>query len=252
MSNVVRLGHFSGPVKFQASDRYSQASKIGNLLGFLMALGLLAWFITHPEIFSPGEPLAPPQDLAITVELWADQPALEAEASPPLFEEIPEMEPLPEMAPIADLDPALEPERVADPVPVKKPPPPKPKANPKVPTAQRTPAPLATEAAAPAAVAAPKANPNESKKFISEFLKLVEKNKFYPHQARRDNLTGTVKVRVSFNGQGQISGLALVAGDYPEVLAQAALSTMEKVKSRWPAKPGAPNSLVVPIAFRLR
>jgi protein TonB len=199
--------------------------------------------------------MAAPRTMAITVEIWEDR--AEPQAAPPVFEEVSELEPLPEIAPMADLDPVPEPERIPDPVPVKKPPPPKPKARAKVQSAPMIPSPVAAEAAAPAVATravttTPKANPNESKKFISDFLRLVEKSKFYPNQARRDNVTGTVKVRVGFTAQGEINSIALVPGDYDQVLGQAALSTMEKVKSRWRAKSGAPNSLVVPIAFKLR
>jgi TonB family protein len=86
---------------------------------------------------------------------------------------------------------------------------------------------------------------------VSEFLRLVERSKYFPHEARRDNITGTVRVRVSFGSGGQITAVNLT-GDYPAVLGQAALTTMDRVRSRWPGKAGGPDSLVVPIAFRLK
>jgi protein TonB len=160
---------------------------------------------------------------------------------------------MPETTPIPEPDPAPEPEREPDPVPAKRPPPPKPKAKPKAKTAPRPEPPKATEAAASAALPAPaQAGPGQSDRFVADFLKVVEKSKFFPHEARRHNVTGTVKVRVSFNGAGEITSISLMPGEYDPILGQAALKTMDKAKARWKAKAGAPDSLVVPIAFKLR
>ncbi|MDR0620389.1 MAG: energy transducer TonB [Deltaproteobacteria bacterium] len=254
MSGLVQYGHFSGTVQYQHGDRYLQASKIGNLAGFALALVLAGWLFTHPSVFGPQAAQQAPESPPIMMELWEEppEPVPVAVPAPPVFEEVTEPEPIPEPVPIPDPDPPPEPERAPDPVQAKKPPPPKQKAKPKAQAAPRPETPKVTEAAVPAATPGPKPAPNESKRFVSDFLRLVEKSKFYPNEAKRDNITGTVKVKVSFNGVGDITGISLVTGGHDPILGQAALKTMEKVKARWRGKAGAPDSLVVPIAFKLR
>lgn len=236
-----RYGLF-GAAATAGRDRYLQASRIGNYSGLALAMALAAWLVAHPGIAWPP-PAGVPERTAITVSMW-EAP----EEAPVDFGEITAPEPIPEPAPMPDFVPPPEPERVAEPVPAKKPPPPRPKVRPR---AQPAPGPASPQAAEAAVPAAPVAQADRDK-FVAGFLRLVERSKFYPGQARRDNLTGTVRVRVSFSPLGEITGVSLAPGDYDPVLGQAALATMEKVRGRWKARPGAPGSLVVPIAFRLR
>ncbi|MDR3135368.1 MAG: energy transducer TonB [Deltaproteobacteria bacterium] len=251
MSGIAQYGQLGKAAQFQLSDRYLQASKVGNLIGFVVALAAFGWVIAHPPIFGLPEPQAVDENIPVTMELWEAPPE-----DLPVFEEISELGPIPEPVPIPDPEPepepepAPEPERAPEPLPAKKPPPPKPIAKPKAKPAPRPLAPEVTEAAAPAAV--PKATEGDSRKFVSAFLRLVENSKFYPNEAKRQNITGTVKVRVSFNSAGEITGTSLVPGEYHAVLGQAALATVSKAKGRWKPRAGAPDALVVPIAFKIR
>jgi protein TonB len=103
---------------------------------------------------------------------------------------------------------------------------------------------LPVEAAAP--------DPALIDRFIADFLRVVEKNKFYPPKAKRVGLTGTVKVRVTFDRQGRVGQITLVAGDYDPELGQGALETIRRAAGRWRPRQGGPEVLVVPIGFKLR
>ncbi|MDR1486963.1 MAG: TonB family protein [Deltaproteobacteria bacterium] len=240
---------------FPDEDRYQQASRFGSLtsLGLFVALGL--WLALNPlnfqgaanpnlnpayialelfeapepEIVEPAIPVAPPEDMV--PELTEPEPMVA----------VPEAEPdEPEVMPFTS--------EIVPP-----PPPEKPKEVKRTPiaaTPQAAAEPQNTQVATSEPTATVSASQQEA--FISAFVKTVEKNKFYPNEARNKGLTGQVKIRVTFDGQGLISSIELVDGDYPVVLGQAALKTMQTVKKRWQAKLGAPNSLVVPISFKLR
>ncbi|MDR1677183.1 MAG: energy transducer TonB [Deltaproteobacteria bacterium] len=259
MSSFAQYGQLNKTANFQLSDRYLQASRLGNIIGFALMLLTVIWLITHPDVFGLPQEAQVAENQPIMVELWEEPPPIEPVVvpEPPALEEIaePEPVPVPEPEPLPEPVPIPEPEVTPEPVPerileqIKKPPPPKPKSKPKP-----KPVPQATAAPAEAAAvpAPPRADPDASRKFISDFIRLVEKSKYYPNEAKRENITGTVKVKVIFNGSGEITGVSLVSGNYNPILGQAAISTLNKVKGRWRARAGAPNSLVVPINFVLR
>jgi TonB family protein len=132
---------------------------------------------------------------------------------------------------------------------------------PKVKLENPPPAPKAPSARqAPSAEPSPEAQaetimteaPISTDKFVADFLRAVERSKFYPAKARREGLTGTVKVRVTFDRQGRVGPVTLIDGDYPPELGQAALETMSRAARRWSPRDGAPEVMVVPIGFRLK
>ncbi|MDR1083473.1 MAG: TonB family protein [Deltaproteobacteria bacterium] len=238
--------------RFQAGDRYPEARRLSNLISLGLAAALTFWLFAHPP--GQGGDQAPVilDQTPVTVELWEEPPPepVPAPEPAPSVEPEPEIFPEPESEPEPVHEPEPVPEPAVKPVKAKVQPKAKPKSNPK---------PVVTAAAPPVqeakggqdGQAAPGGDPDESRRFVSEFLRLVERSKFYPHEARRDNVTGTVRVRVRFGSGGQITAVSLI-GDYPAVLGQAALTTMDRVSSRWPGRAGGPDSLVVPIAFRIK
>ena len=99
--------------------------------------------------------------------------------------------------------------------------------------------------------AAPNTSKLNSDQFINNFLTLVEKNKYYPKNARRAGLTGTVKVKITFDANGKITSAKLAPGNYHQTLGEAALATIEKAKRHWNPAGGGPQSLTIPINFKL-
>jgi TonB family protein len=208
----------------------------------------IVWFFTHPDIFSPSQSLPADKTIQVTVELWEEPPVVIPDA--PLFDEVTSPEEIPVPVPVPEPDPAPIEERVPDPVSARKPPPPKQKPSLR---AQTAPKPVATGSSEAVDMPTPpRTDSDASRRFISDFLKLVEKSKYYPGQARRDGITGIVKVRVSFSSAGDITGMSLLPGSYDPVLGEAAMTTIDRARSRWKAKAGGPGSLVVPIAFRIK
>ncbi|UQZ88036.1 hypothetical protein C4J81_01905 [Deltaproteobacteria bacterium Smac51] len=221
-----------------ARDRRRDASRWGAALSFAFYLGLGLYLCCNPKIFAAHVGPTEPEPILIEMVSFAEP---ESKAAP-IPEELPEPEP----------PPATEPAPEPDPIPV---PAPQPKPKPKKETRPKpTQAPERKEAPAKSAPApAPAAPSREAQdKFASDFVKAVEKNKFYPKEARKAGLTGTVKVKVTFDGQGFIRSASLLPGSYPAELGEAAMATIEKVKKRWAPKNGGPSSLTVPIGFRLR
>ncbi|MDR1049923.1 MAG: TonB family protein [Deltaproteobacteria bacterium] len=248
----------AGDVRYLFADRYRQASRLSSLFGLAAGLTLAGLFILRPPDLWETEAF-PPDPAPITMEIMAPPPP------PPVIEEIiaePPPEPLP--APVVPMDLSPPEEVVPEPIEdknslVEPEPEPEKKERPRPRERPGPPRPVVSEAAAPpaetpvpAATAAPRAGGARERKFVREFLRLVEKSKFYPNEARRAGLTGTVKVRVGFDGGGNISGVSLVQGDHDPVLGQAALTTMERVRSRYSPKEGSPDSVVVPIVFQLK
>jgi protein TonB len=242
---------------FPDKDRYQQASRFGSLmsLGLFVALGL--WLTLNPLNFQgAANPNLNPTFIALELfeppEPEIFEPTIPVPPPEDIVPELPEPEPI-----IAEPEPEPdEPELIPfTPKIVPPPPPEKPKEVKRTPVVVTVPQVAATEPQNTEAVTSEPTvtvSASQQEAFISAFLKTVEKNKYYPNEARNKGLTGQVKVRVTFDGQGLISSIELVDGDYPVVLGQGALKTMQTVKKRWPAKLGAPNALVVPISFKLR
>lgn len=220
------------------------ASILSTLICVLFYLAAFAYIIIGPGFMQT--PLASNENLPISIEL------LEISNLAPVPEEIPE----PEAEPQAETEPKLETEVEPLPEPEAIPEPkPKPKPKPKAqkPKRQETPK-QNKDITAQTAPAAPKAasSPKGKASFISAFTKEVQRCKYYPKSARQAQITGTVKVRVTFDAQGRISGASLVANNYHPSLAEGAMTTINKVKSRWGPKEGGPASLVVPINYEIR
>ena len=228
-------------------DRHREASRLSTALSFGANLTLGFYLLANPQFLTVQMTVIEPEPISIEV----------IEMIPPAPEPVvvPEPEPVVEPEPIIEPGPIVEPKPVVEPAPTPKPAPvPKPKPEPKPapkpkpkalpPKAESKPAPAPAKAAAPAKA--------KASNFVGDFVATVERSKFYPKAARQAGITGTVKVRVSFDGSGQITGYSLVSGSYHPSLGEAALSTMAKVKGRWKPKGGGPSSLVVPIGFRLK
>lgn len=229
-------------IKHKHRNLEKDASILSTLICVLFYLAVFVYIIFSPCFMSA--PLASNENLPIAIEL------LEMVNLAPVPEEIPEPEAEPpiEPEPEPEVEPLPEPEIIPEPKPKPKP---KPKAQ--KPKQQETPnqnknKPTQTASAAPQAASSPKGKAN----FISAFTKEVQRCKFYPKSARQAKITGTVKVRVTFDGQGRISGASLLSGNYHPSLAEGALTTINKVKSRWGPKEGGPVSLVVPINYEIR
>lgn len=186
---------------------------------------------------------------------------------------IPMPEPTPPVMPIEEFHPQLiEPSELL-PAPTPKPKPveqPKPK-----PTPAPTPKPVesppvetfpAVEAAAapnvsaePVKAAGPPVQPQQMSqgdydKFLSAFLYKVKQELYYPKAAQRGNISGTVKVSITFNASGNVVSYKLAGGDYHKLLGEAALKTIEQVKAVWkpPIAPGHQQTIVVPVVFELK
>jgi|GEM_PF-6590188 len=224
-------------------DRELDSSRLSWLINLAVYLALGGFFLVRAD-FLMTEIATTPEPEPLAIELM-DIPVMA-----PVPEIIPEPEVTPEpqtiAEPLEELQREPEPAPEPEPIPAPKP---KPKPKTKKPEAPVREAQKTTPAPAPAkAMAAPKKTNN----FISKFTRAVEKSKFYPKAARQAGLTGTVKVRVTFNSQGLITGAYLIPGNYPPALGEAAMTTINKVKSRWAPREGGPAALVVPISFRLK
>ena len=92
-------------------------------------------------------------------------------------------------------------------------------------------------------------------KFLSSFLYKVKQELYYPKAAQRGNISGTVKVSIVFDANGNILSYKLAGGgNYHKLLGEAALKTIEQVKSVWkpPIAPGHQQTIVVPVVFELK
>lgn len=235
-----------------APDRYAEATRYSHLACLITTAVAVMFFVVNPNLFISDSPVADPE--LISVEYMEFSPPapdplmLPEDQIDPYVEPDPTFEPDPiiepdEFDPLVEPDPFFEPEPEPSPNPVLKKEIPKPKKAPPKAKPEAKAAPAAAQASAPARQSAPN--------FVSDFVKVVQRCKFYPKSARQAGITGTVKVRVSFDGQGGITNYSLVPGDYHASLGEGAMATMAKVKSRWQPKGGGPSSLIVPIAFRI-
>lgn len=230
----------------------SRCHRVGLAVSALLHLGVAGAFIaTRAELAS-----APPADRAVPVTLAMFQ------AAPPAVEPVPE--------------PVLEPQPEPPPPPPK-PEPPKPKPRPKVerkpdppppmkqaaptqPTVTQPEQPALAAAAPPAAVQAPPApvphapvaTPAERERYLAQLLSHIERNKFYPANARRRGLEGVVKVSFVLLADGGIRDLA-VSGTH-SILEKAAAEAMRQALPlpRPPAGIACPHHVQFGMEFRLR
>ncbi len=90
--------------------------------------------------------------------------------------------------------------------------------------------------------------------FVKAFLQSVQKRLYYPRNAQRAGIYGTVKVSIRFSAEGSIISYQLVSGDYHTTLGEAAITTIDNVKAVWkpPLAPGNAQTIIVPIVFSLK
>lgn len=110
----------------------------------------------------------------------------------------------------------------------------------------------------PVKTAGPPAQPQMSQgeydKFLSAFLQKVRQELYYPKAAQRANLSGTMKVYIVFDANGNISSYKLASSNNHKLLGEAALKTIEVVKASWrpPLAPGHQQTIVMPVVFELK
>lgn len=187
---------------------------------------------------------------------------------------MPMPEPPPPVLPIEEFQPQVIEPSVPIPAPVPKPKPveqPKPKPSPaptpkpvESPPVETSPAPQQAAApnysAEPVKAAGPPAQSQQMSqgdydKFLSAFLYKIKQELYYPKAAQRGNISGTVKVSITFDAGGNIASYKLAGGgNYHKLLGEAALKTIEQVKSVWkpPLAPGHQQTIVVPVVFELK
>lgn len=84
----------------------------------------------------------------------------------------------------------------------------------------------------------------------------VSRKKFYPKAARRNGRTGTVFVRVSISGDGEISGFSVEKSSAHKSLVSGAEETLRRVAEDFSAPSGThaalPAVFVVPVIYELK
>lgn len=209
-----------------------------------------AGFLRAPEIKLAPEkqvtvlqiiPMPPPEPLPLIEEFHPQV----IEPSDPL------PAPTPKPKPVEKPKPQPSPKPTPNPVEVPKPTPPQPAVE------SEGGAPKVSEE--PVKAAGPPAQPQmtqgEYDKFLSAFLYKVKQELYYPKAAQRGNISGTVKVSIVFDANGHILSYKLAGGgNYHKLLGEAALKTIEQVKSVWkpPLAPGHQQTIVVPVVFELK
>lgn len=194
-----------------------------------------------PDIPAPPEPLPEPP---------TETPAPEKIDESAIRETLRE-QPAPEIPPKEE-PPPPEPEKVPEPPPEEPPPEqkpqefvPPPQVSQQVPPSPPVPAPVENSAAKVAA----------EKTLYGALAEAVSRKKFYPKAARRNGRTGTVFVRVSISGDGEISGFSVEKSSAHKSLVSGAEETLRRVAEDFSAPTGTRSSLpatfVVPIIYEL-
>lgn len=208
---------------------------------------------------------APPEEVAEPVE--PDPADMMAQAAP----EEPEPE-LPEVAEIDDAsdrhDDLILPDGVDVPLPVSRPAPPQPKAPMK--EAARKPAPRvqpARSASVPAMRAQAQVRQSDRNagrltasgsssmspaRWQSRLMAYIERRKRYPSAARARGEEGTVHVRFSIDGSGNVLSVTLVRSSGFAALDEEVLSLVRRVSPVPPPPPGSAKTITVPIRFSTR
>jgi TonB family protein len=94
---------------------------------------------------------------------------------------------------------------------------------------------------------------SELDEFINSFLLLVQKHLYYPKNARKAGISGTVEIKIFFDAGGEIENFEIAGGNRRKILAEAALKTLETVKSDWrPQGLVKKQAIVVPVYFELK
>lgn len=82
-----------------------------------------------------------------------------------------------------------------------------------------------------------------------QVLNIIRKNLRYPANARRRGIEGTVTVRFTILGSGEVSGVRIVRSSGANVLDKATLEAIGRCG--FPPPPGGRVELSIPITFRL-
>lgn len=90
--------------------------------------------------------------------------------------------------------------------------------------------------------------------FLSAFLAKIRQELVYPRAAQKANISGTVKVNINFDANGNVTSYQLASGNYNKMLGDAAEKTIARVKAAWkpPMVPGKAQTIVVPVVFELK
>lgn len=97
-----------------------------------------------------------------------------------------------------------------------------------------------------------KAQMNENSRYLAKIMKIFEKNKKYPDDARRRHLEGKIFVSFCVDKEGK-TGKVLAKTEKPKELVMAAVELIKKSKlpippDCWPIK----SSIEIPILYKLR
>ena len=84
---------------------------------------------------------------------------------------------------------------------------------------------------------------------INEIMALLKKNLYYPRMARKRGIEGRVLVRFKLSANGDIENITVLETER-EILARAAVTTIERLEGRFPL-PKETLTLNVPIVYRL-
>jgi len=91
--------------------------------------------------------------------------------------------------------------------------------------------------------------------YLRGLQQAIARNRFYPHEARRDEVTGVVVVAFSIQSDGRLGEVRVAKGSGAEALDQAALETLRRLGSYRPIPAGIGRTrwaVRVPIVFNLR
>lgn len=89
---------------------------------------------------------------------------------------------------------------------------------------------------------------------ISRIIYLLEKEKFYPHFARKTGITGTVRLNFVIDDTGKIISYSLANNNAHKILADAALETARRVAANpvLTAQLNEKMNITVPIRYELK
>jgi len=89
---------------------------------------------------------------------------------------------------------------------------------------------------------------------ISKIIYLLEKEKFYPHFARKTGITGTVRINFVIDDSGKIISYSLANNEAHKILAEAALETARRVAANpvLTAQLDEKINITVPIRYELK
>ena len=204
--------------------------------------------LTQDNLDAPEVETSPPEFAELVPE--PPPPDLPLDPTPiPSEDALPAVEPPPDLPKPVERPEARPPERV-----VEKKPEPKKKPEPEPPSKAQARAQAVapdTRQAAPANAAGASSSASPAK-WQSRLMAHLERRKRYPAGARKRKEEGTVLVRFSIDGGGNVlsAGLARSSG-HPE-LDEAVIALVRRASPVPPPPPGAPHDITAPVRFTIR